>query len=133
MRVFLDTNVLVSAFSTRGLCADILREVLGAHELIVSEQVLSELRRILVEKFGVPNEIADEIDGFLREDSVFGDPEPLIDLVFDDKDDVPILSAAVHGNTKLFVTGDKAVHALGRIGAMRIYLPREFWNELRNA
>lgn len=27
MKVFLDTNVLVSAIATRGLCADVLREV----------------------------------------------------------------------------------------------------------
>ncbi len=132
MKVFLDTNVLASAFATRGLCADVLREVLGAHELVLSERILSELRRLLVEKFDLPDEIADEIDGFLREDAAFGNPEPLIDLVFEDHDDVPILSAAVNGKAEAFVTGDKAIRSLEQIGAMRIHLPREFWNELRN-
>ena len=37
MRVFLDTNVLVSAFATRGLCADVLRHVLADHQLAASE------------------------------------------------------------------------------------------------
>lgn len=32
MRVFLDTNVLVSAFATRGLSADVFRLVLAEHE-----------------------------------------------------------------------------------------------------
>jgi len=29
VRVFLDTNVLVAAFATRGLCADLMRVVLA--------------------------------------------------------------------------------------------------------
>ena len=33
MRVLLDTNVIVSAVTTRGLCADVFRAVLAAHEL----------------------------------------------------------------------------------------------------
>ena len=34
VRVFLDTNVLVAAFATRGLCADVVRTVLAEHELV---------------------------------------------------------------------------------------------------
>ena len=43
MRVFVDTNVLVAAVATRGLCADVLRAVLASHELVVSQQVLAEV------------------------------------------------------------------------------------------
>lgn len=54
MRVFLDTNVLVSAFTTRGLGADVFRLVLAEHELIVGRIVLEELRGVLREKIGLP-------------------------------------------------------------------------------
>jgi len=37
VRVFLDTNVLASAFGTRGLCADVLHIILREHELITGE------------------------------------------------------------------------------------------------
>jgi len=47
VRVFLDTNVLVSAFATRGVCADLVRFVLAEHTLVTSEVVLRELRRVL--------------------------------------------------------------------------------------
>ena len=47
MRVFLDTNVLVSAVATRGICADLLRLVASEHELVVGEVVLTELRHVL--------------------------------------------------------------------------------------
>ena len=47
MRVFFDTNVLVSAFLARGLCADLLRLVLSEHTLVCSELVLAELSAVL--------------------------------------------------------------------------------------
>ncbi len=43
MRVFLDTNVLVSAFAARGICADLLELVLLEHDLIIGRHVLGEL------------------------------------------------------------------------------------------
>ena len=43
MKVCLDTNVLVAAFATRGLCADVLRTVLVDHELVMGEVLLEEL------------------------------------------------------------------------------------------
>ena len=55
MRVLLDTNVIVSAVTTRGLCADVFRAVLSAHELVTCAQVLQEVRRILSMKFGSRN------------------------------------------------------------------------------
>ena len=45
MKVFLDTNVLVSAFASRGICADLLELVLLEHDLIVGHNVLRELDR----------------------------------------------------------------------------------------
>jgi hypothetical protein len=36
VRVCLDTNVLVAAFATRGLCADVLRTVIAEHELVLA-------------------------------------------------------------------------------------------------
>ena len=44
MRVFLDTNVLAGAIGTRGLCADVLREIFASHDLLISEHVIGELR-----------------------------------------------------------------------------------------
>ena len=56
MKVFLDTNVLVSGFATRGLSADVIRHVMAKHELITAEVVLDELpglvRFLLAEVLG---------------------------------------------------------------------------------
>ena len=50
MRVFLDTNVLVAAFATRGLCADVVRTVLAEHEFLISSTVIEELTLTLTQK-----------------------------------------------------------------------------------
>jgi predicted nucleic acid-binding protein len=50
VKVALDTNVLVSAVATRGLCADIFNHILAEHQLVVGVTVLSELQRVLREK-----------------------------------------------------------------------------------
>ena len=67
MRVFFDTNVLVSAFLARGLCADLLRLVLTEHTLVTSEVVLAELRDVLSRKGRLPAQQIDAIETFLPE------------------------------------------------------------------
>ena len=47
MRVFLDTNVLISAFAARGLCADLMRLLLAEHDVLTGEVNLTELRRVI--------------------------------------------------------------------------------------
>lgn len=74
MRVFLDTNVLVSGFATRGLCADVIRLVLAEHGLIVGEVVLEETRRVLQQKIHLPAPLATEILAFLESQTIQAKP-----------------------------------------------------------
>lgn len=70
MRIFLDTNVLAGAAATRGLCADVLREVLSSHELLISEYVLTELRQVLTDKFRVTHDLIEEFVWLLNQDTI---------------------------------------------------------------
>jgi uncharacterized protein len=130
MRVLLDTNVLASAVATRGLCADVLREVLTRHELVVCPQILLELRRILRDKFRVPREMIANVTALLQQDAVLVQPDDLPKLKLKDKDDLGILAAARSGGAQLIVTGDKELQSLRRFSGIRIVSPREFWEEL---
>ena len=71
MRVLLDTNVIVSAVTTRGLCADVFRAVLAAHELVTCAQVLQEVRRILSMKFLVPEQLIAEYLELIGQDAIW--------------------------------------------------------------
>ena len=131
MKVFLDTNVIVSATATRGLCADILRTTIEFHELVVSEHLLNELQRILKDKFGAsPNLIADVVQ-LLLQNTVMAESQPLVDVSLKDAADIAIVSSAIHGGAELLVTGDKEILTLKRIGFLEIVTPRQFWERQR--
>jgi putative PIN family toxin of toxin-antitoxin system len=131
MKIFLDTNVLVSAAATRGLCADVLREVLTSQELIISLLILNELKMALHQKLQVPNELIDEFIGMIQQDAHFATPGKLPDIWIQDKDDLMILSSALNGNADLFVTGDKELLDLGKVENMEIVSPRMFWEKMK--
>ncbi|MCC7002059.1 MAG: hypothetical protein IT357_07875 [Gemmatimonadaceae bacterium] len=75
MKVFFDTNVLISAFAARGLCADLMRLVLAEHELQTGEVNLVELRRVLTERFNASGAQVDRVEDLLREVAVIAPPD----------------------------------------------------------
>jgi uncharacterized protein len=131
MKVFLDTNVIASATATRGLCADVVRTVIEFHDLVISEHLIGELRRILKEKFGASAEMITEVVSLLRQDSILAEALPLADLALKDLADVTIVSSALNGGADVLVTGDKEVLTLKRVGSLQILTPRQFWDRER--
>lgn len=131
MKVFLDTNVLVSAAATRGLCADVLREVLISHKLVVSPPLFSELENILKKKLNLPYELISEFIEILQQDAHQSSQSDLSDVEIQDKDDLTILSSALNGETDVFITGDKELLELSRINDMDIISPKMFWERLK--
>jgi len=130
MRIFLDTNVLASAVATRGLCADVLREVLARHDLIISDALLKELKRVLQKKFSVPSQLISGFIAMLQQDTILAAPIDSPGIQIKDKDDIIILAAALSGEAELFITGDKELLELGKVGNLTIISPRAFWNRL---
>lgn len=132
MRVFLDTNVLVSAFATRGICADLLRIVIAEHVLVVSGTVLRELRRVLDDKFGVPPGTIGEVEEFLRREGDVIDAAAPLGIELCDPDDVAILEEAVAGRVRFLVTGDRDLLAIAGRAPVSVVSPRGFWEALRS-
>jgi predicted nucleic acid-binding protein len=66
MKVFPDTNVLISAFTARGLCAELFEIILSDHTLMTGEFVLDELNRVLIEKLNVPEDKVTDTLQFLH-------------------------------------------------------------------
>ena len=130
MKVMLDTNVLASAVATRGLCADVLRAVLAEHELVICAQIISELQRVLKDKFALPRQLVNDFIRLVREDSLLCGPGDLPKIKLKDKDDLGILSAAVGGGVNVIVTGDKEMQMVGMVAGLKIMSPRQFWQEL---
>ena len=131
MRIFLDTNVLVSAFPARGLCSDLFEVVLLQHELAISRTVLRELEKALRQKVKLPARDSAAIIDFLIDQALqlSESPRPIPAPV--DADDAIVLGDAIAGRAEVFVTGDAKVLALGQIEDLKIVSPRAFWEMLQ--
>jgi putative PIN family toxin of toxin-antitoxin system len=131
VRIFLDTNVLVSAFAGRGLCAEVLELVLLDHELITGRKVLRELEKALREKVKLSVARSTEIIDFVSNEAtqIVDKAEPA-QLDIDDADAL-VVGEALAGRAELFVTGDAALLGLAVAEPLKVLSPRQLWEALR--
>jgi len=136
-RVFLDTNVIFSAFrSAAGPPAEILRlHIDGRIEIVVSSQVLEELARAITAKLPA------KIDA-LRRLLLSAPPEVVADPPQSEVDrwarlvnpvDAPIIAAAPAAEVDYFVTGDRDFLASATeipLLGIAVASPREFIDSL---
>jgi putative PIN family toxin of toxin-antitoxin system len=131
VKVYLDTNVLVSALAARGLCADLMRLVLAEHEVLTGEVNLVELRRVLSTRFRAAAAQVDLVEELLRDQTVIAKLAALLPLAVRDPDDAWVLASAVAGQADLLVTGDADLLVLADQSPVAIVSPREGWLRLR--
>ena len=131
MKVFCDTNVLISAFAARGLCADLMRVALAEHELQTGAVNVVELRRVLRDRFKAPAAQIDRVEALLRDQTVIERPADVLALKVRDADDAWVLASAVAGGADLLVTGDQDLLVLAAKAPLPIVTPRAAWKELR--
>ena len=131
MRVFLDTNVLAAAFTTRGLCADVVRYVLAEHQLITGDVVLDELRDVLANRFKLPSSTTKDILDLLRNQQVVAKPQKAAPTPIRDPDDAWILASAIEGRCDVLVTGDRDLLDIAAAAPLPILSPRGFWEFVR--
>lgn len=133
MRVFLGTSVLVSAFTTRGLCRDLFRLVLAEHEFLCGEVVLSELRRVLHARFAVPAATVNDIIRLLRSFPTTNKPATVPGITVRDPDDAWVLASALAAKAEVLVTGDRDLLELPAFPDLQITNPRGFWALVQRA
>jgi putative PIN family toxin of toxin-antitoxin system len=131
VRVFLDTNVLASAFATRGLCNELYEYVLDKHDLITGEVIIEELRSVLKRRFGASAADIKIVEEILGDQIVVPRPSDPHPLEIKDPDDKWVLATAVAGNADVLVTGDSDLLEVASKSPLRIMTPREFWNMVR--
>ena len=131
MKVFFDTNVLVSAYTARGLSVDLFRLVLTEHELVAGEVNLLEFRRVLGQRFKVPEPEVVQAERELCEHTIVPKPSAPLDLQIRDPDDTWVLASAVRGQADVLVTGDRDLLDVAESSPIPILTPRDCWQWLR--
>jgi predicted nucleic acid-binding protein len=137
VRVFLDSNVLVSGIAFRGNEHELLKASLDPrHTFFVSEDVLREVRAVLAEKF--PHMEA-EAEAFLRllplrvlpSTAYLGRELPPSARV--DPTDAHVALAALACGAEILATGDKGLWAIGPLEGTEVLRPREALRRVRSS
>lgn len=122
MRVFLDTNIWVSALAAPGLCEALLKALFESHAVLSSELVWAELAEVLVRKLHFTDEELNRTRALFEDIVLVPDvAEPA------DNNDARLVAAASAAGAELFVTGDRRVLGWDASGKMRIVTPRAAW------
>jgi uncharacterized protein len=132
VRAVLDTNVLISAFVFPGGAPEHVyrRGLEGRLTLITSRPLLSELGRVLTEKFDWEASYAEEVLTQLVRLAVVVDPTEQITDITNDPADNRVLEAAADGDAEIIVSGDRHLLTLGTWRGIRILRPAAVLNNL---
>jgi putative PIN family toxin of toxin-antitoxin system len=131
MRVILDSNVLIAAVAGRGLCESLLELCLEEHDLIVSEELLEDVRRNLVKKIRLTDAVALDFCRLLRNNAITTVPATVASDACRDPKDIHLLGLSEAARAEFLVTGDRDLAESGWQGTARILTPRQFWEECR--
>jgi len=123
-----DTNVLIAAIITEGICSKLLhRARAGEFSLISCPFIMKELRRILSKKFRLPQEefvlamepIREAISQVIEHNLKITD-------ICRDADDDNIIACAVAAKADYLVTGDSDLLEIKSHKDIKIITPRNF-------
>ena len=128
MKVVFDTNVLVSAFVTDGVCSKLLgRARRRQFQLITCPFILKELEAVLLKKLSATKGETRQVLRILAEAiSALVQPVQPVSGICRDPDDDPILSCARAASADYLVTGDSDLLELREFQGTRIVAPRDF-------
>ena len=127
MRVVLDSNVLVAAFATHGVCHEIFEYCLRNTTLLCSDFISGEVERILIHKIKTPPKMVSEITRYLKSQTQWIVPEQGALGSLRDPSDYMIIATALSGNADYLITGDKDLLVLKEVKRIVIVSPRNFW------
>jgi len=127
VKLLLDTNVLVAAFITHGVCNELLEHCALHHQVILSSHILEEFRRVLTQKFAFSQHEVDEASQLLISKAILVRPDRLKCPVSRDSNDDFVIAAAIAGQCFCIISGDKDLTDIDEYQGIKIITPAEFW------
>jgi putative PIN family toxin of toxin-antitoxin system len=128
VRAVFDTNVLIAAFLTEGLCSGLLiRARKQAFNLVLCDDIIREFEGILSKKFKLTSTDISEILSIVSEaaSEILHKLGPIPNICRDPNDDM-IISCAIDATADYIVTGDEDLLILKRYKDIVIINPRNF-------
>ena len=128
MKAVFDTNVLIAAFMTEGLCSGILiRARKQAFNLVLCDDIIREFEGILMKKFKLTSIDISEISTIVSEaaSEILHKLSPVPNICRDPNDDM-IIACAIDAAADYIVTGDEDLLILKKYKDIVIINPRNF-------
>lgn len=129
MTVVPDTNVVVAALVTNGLCRELLHRMIRLRVLATSDALLQELEATLRDKFVVTPSVSAFLDLFRASVRVVEAKALETPVCRDAADDV-VLATAVAAKADVIVTGDQDLLVLRSYEHISIVSPRSLLERL---
>jgi putative PIN family toxin of toxin-antitoxin system len=128
VRVVFDTNVLVAAFVTEGICTRLLDRARRRQFLLfLCPVVLEEFERVLSRKIhATQKELREAIQIISEAAHGVIQPDDRVERVCRDQDDDHVLACAKAARADYLVTGDSDLLDLKQFGGISILTPRDF-------
>ena len=123
-----DTNVLIAAIITEGICSKLLRRArAGEFSLISCPFIMKELKRTLSKKFRLSHdETASAVEPSSEAIERFIEHDLEITDICRDADDDNIIACAVAAKADYLVTGDSVLLEIKNCQGIQIITPRDF-------
>jgi putative PIN family toxin of toxin-antitoxin system len=128
LRVLFDTNVLIAAFISEGVCAKLMRRARKRQfSLVSSPVILQEFQDVLIRKFSATRRESQEaLQVIMEAVEAMTQSEQAVTGVCRDPEDDRILGCALAGEADYLVTGDEDLLVMKQFKAIRIIAPRDF-------
>ncbi len=127
MRLVLDTNVLIAAFISHGVCNELLEHCVLNHDVVLSKFILTEFKDKLTGKFKFTAREANAAVRLLRSQCEIVSTSPLATPVCRDSDDDSVIATAIAGQCACIITGDKDLLDLDKPCGIQVLAPGSFW------
>lgn len=127
MKLVIDTNVLIAAFISHGVCNELLQHCVLNHDVVLSKFILDELKEKLTNKFKFTILEANAVVRLLRSRCPVVGTQTLPSPVSRDPDDDNIIATAIAGTCGYIITGDKDLLDIKQAGDILIVSPSQFW------
>ena len=130
MRVFVDTNIVISAILfPNGKTAKVFSHLLEKHTIIISSYIKEECKEVFEKKFPLKKEQLNIFfDGISFEE--FKSPEEIEEQQYPkirDIKDLPVLASAILSDSDILITGDKDFEDV-KIDKPLIFTPTKYFD-----
>ncbi len=128
MKLFFDTNVIISGSITQGYSFEVIKDAIYKHEVYYTEHLLKEIKEVLLLKYSFSESIHQATLSIIKKYFLKGKTAGIVKKICRDPDDNQILSDALANGIDILITGDKDLLVLKECEGMKIILPKQYWS-----